>query len=133
MATSAAHQKGLWWHEQKKDGWETHEIDNTVSDVSQTHALCLADINGDKLPDLVTGKRYWAHGPTGDVDPAKPAVIVWFELGRQNGTADFKAHRVDEDSGIGTQFTVADVNGDGLLDIATANKKGARILEQQKP
>jgi len=133
VATSAAHQKGLWWHEQKKDGWQTHEIDNSVSDVSQTHALCLADINGDKLPDLVTGKRYWAHGPTGDIEPDKPAVIVWFELVRKDGTADFKAHRVDEDSGIGTQFTVADVNGDGLLDIASANKKGARVLIQQKP
>ncbi len=70
--------------------------------------------------------------PPATSNPGKPAVVVWFELGRQNGTADFKAHRVDEDSGIGTQFTVADINGDGLLDIASANKKGARWFQQQQ-
>ena len=38
----------------------------TISDsFSQTHSLCLADINGDGLPDFVTGKRWWAHGPSG--------------------------------------------------------------------
>ena len=47
------------------DGWQTHTIDKNIS---QTHSLSLVDINGDKLPDFVTGKRYWAHGPTGDVE-----------------------------------------------------------------
>jgi FG-GAP-like repeat len=130
VATSSAHQVGIWWHEQKKDGWQTHEIDKSFS---QSHALCLADMNGDKLPDLVTGKRWWAHGPTGDVDPNAPAVVFWFELVRKDGTAEFKAHRIDDDSGIGTQFEVADINGDSLLDVVTVNKKGARVFEQQKP
>ena len=31
---------------------------------------------------------------------------------------------IDNDSGIGTQFAVADVNGDKLPDIVIANKKG---------
>ncbi len=44
----------------------------------------------------------------------------------------WKAHRIDDDSGIGTQFQVTDVDGDGLLDVVTANKKGARIFQQQK-
>ena len=32
--------------------------------------------------------------------------------------------------GIGTQFVVTDINGDGLLDIVTANKKGVFLIEQ---
>ena len=31
--------------------------------------LNIADWDGDGLPDIVTGKRFWAHGPTGDAAP----------------------------------------------------------------
>ncbi len=129
VLSSSAHGVGIWWHEQTKDGWQTHEIDKSFS---QTHSLCLADINGDKLPDFVTGKRYWAHGPGGDVDPAKPAVMYWFELSRKDGKPVWTPHQFDDDSGVGTQFEVADVNGDGLLDVVTGNKKGANYFEQQR-
>jgi len=37
---------------------------------------------------------------------------------------------IDDASGVGTQFQVADVNGDGLPDIAIANKKGIFYFEQ---
>ena len=50
--------------------------------ISQLHAMDLVDINGDGLKDIVTGKRFWAHGPTGDVEPDAPAVVYWFELRR---------------------------------------------------
>ncbi|MEX0586564.1 MAG: VCBS repeat-containing protein [Pirellulales bacterium] len=134
VLSSSAHQVGIWWHEQSKgdDGkprWKTHEIARSFS---QTHSMCLADINGDGLPDFVTGKRWWAHGPSGDVDPNAPAVMFWFELGREAGTAKWTPHQFDDDSGVGTQFEVVDVNGDGLLDVVTANKKGVRWFQQQK-
>ncbi|HEY2840416.1 MAG TPA: VCBS repeat-containing protein [Pirellulales bacterium] len=127
VLTSAAHQLGIWWHEQTPDGWKTHLIDKSFS---QTHSLVLADINGDGLPDFVTGKRYWAHGPNGDVDPGAPAVIYWFELSRKDGKPVWTPHAVDNDSGVGTQFEVADVDGDGLLDIVTSNKKGVHYFHQ---
>ncbi len=129
VLTSAAHNIGIWWYEQTKEGWTQHEIDNSFS---QSHALCLADINRDGLPDFVTGKRWWAHGPGGDPNPGDPAVVVWFELSRKDGKPQWKAHRIDDDSGVGTQFEVADVDRDGLLDVVTVNKKGARWFQQQK-
>jgi hypothetical protein len=62
----------------------------------------------------------------------QPAVIVWFELSRTDGKVEWIAHQVDHDSGIGTQFQVADVDGDGLLDIVTSNKKGVFCLRQKR-
>ncbi len=85
VLTSSAHGIGIWWHEQTTDGWKTHEIDKSFS---QTHSLCLADINGDKLPDFVTGKRWWAHGPGGDVDPdaaGRDVLVRTGPQGRQTG------------------------------------------------
>ncbi|MBI4601372.1 MAG: VCBS repeat-containing protein [Planctomycetes bacterium] len=130
---SSAHAHGIWWYEQSKgaDGspqWQQHEIDKSYS---QTHALVAADINKDGLPDFVTGKRFWAHGPKGDPDSDKPAVLHWYELQRKDGKPAWTRHTVDGDSGVGTQFEVADVNMDGLLDVAISNKKGVFLLEQK--
>lgn len=125
--SAAAHQLGIWWHEQTQTGWQTREISNYCS---QTHAVCLADINGDGMPDIVTGKRWWAHGPNGDVNPGDPAVMVWFEFSRRDGKPQWIPHQFDHDSGVGTQFEVADVNADGLLDVVTSNKKGVYYFEQ---
>jgi hypothetical protein len=129
VLTSSAHNFGIWWHEQVgPNRWTTHLIDDSFS---QTHGLCLADINGDGLMDFVTGKRWWAHGgkdPGGD----QPAVFFWFELQREQGRPRWIAHQFDHDSGPGTQFEVVDVNGDGLLDVAASNKKGVHYFQQQR-
>jgi hypothetical protein len=132
VITSSAHEIGIWWHRQTRgpDGprFERRLIDDSFS---QSHALVLADLNGDGVLELVSGKRFWAHGPTGDVNPSDPAVLCWYELHRAGGEVTWTRHLIDDDSGVGTQFVVADVNGDGRLDIVTANKKGVFYFEQQ--
>ncbi|MCI0641873.1 MAG: VCBS repeat-containing protein [Gemmataceae bacterium] len=98
---------------------------------SQTHALHFVDINGDGQKDLVTGRRWWAHGPKGDAGPNDPAYIYWFEAKKnKEGYTTFIPHEVDDDSGIGTQFAVEDINGDGIPDIIISNKRGVFILQQ---
>ncbi|MEP6756985.1 MAG: VCBS repeat-containing protein, partial [Chthonomonadales bacterium] len=133
IVSSSSHNIGIWWHEQKKGAngmeFERHLIDDSFS---QSHSLVMADINKDGAMDFVTGKRFWAHGPTGDVNPSDPAVIYWYELKRKAGTVEFIRHQVDNDSGVGTQFQVIDVNKDGLLDIVTANKKGVFVFLQER-
>jgi hypothetical protein len=42
----------------------------------------------------------------------------------------FTPHLIDEQSGVGTQVVAGDVNGDELVDIVTANKKGAFVFLQ---
>lgn len=126
VLTTSAHAFGMWWHEQTDEGFTRHEISR---EFSQTHSLVMTDFNGDGLPDFVTGKRWWAHGghdPGGD----EPAVVYWFELVRKDGKASWIPHMIDHDSGVGTQFEVADINGDGHDDVVMANKKGVFYLER---
>jgi hypothetical protein len=134
IISSSAHNYGIWWHQQLgRQGGEPRFVRHDLFKklVSQTHALHCVDINGDGLKDLVTGKRWWAHGPRGDADPNAPAKLYWFEARKtKSGLVQFLPHEIDGDSGIGTQFVVADFNGDKLPDIVVANKKGVFVFEQ---
>ena len=133
ILSSSAHRYGIWADLQRGDKSEPAFHRDTLFPklVSQTHALHCVDINGDGLKDLVTGKRWWAHGPHGDADPNLPAKLYWFEAKKSSdGLIRFVPHEIDEDSGMGTQFTVTDVNGDKLLDVVTSNKKGVFLFEQ---
>ena len=97
--------------------------------LGQMHALVLGQQAADGRPILYTGKRYWAHGPKGDANPqAAPLVIGLTWAKDAAGAIAFTPRVLDEDSGIGTQFVVADLNGDGRAEIVTANKKGVHIL-----
>jgi len=134
------HGFGLGWFEQRADGGFTeHRIMGATPEenaqgmkFSQLHALRLADINGDGLADIVTGKRRWAHGSKGDVEPNEPPVLCWFELRRDGrGGAEYVAHQIDDDSGVGTQVTVGDLNQDGKPDVIVANKRGVFTFTQE--
>jgi hypothetical protein len=132
IISASAHQKGIWWHAQTpgKAGseFQQHVI---YDDFSETHAVNYVDINGDGKKDIVTGKRHWAHGPDGDVDPNAPSLLVWIEIVTRPGAApQFVRHEIDNDSGIGTQFAVADINRDGRPDVIIANKNGVFTFEQ---
>jgi HEAT repeat protein len=128
VVSSGAHRYGLWWYEQTEGGWIPHEIDHGIS---QLHALHVADINGDGLPDLVTGKRFWAHRE-GDDGIDDPAVLCWFEMKREGGKPSWVRHDIDFASGVGLHFQILDLNGDGLLDIVTSNKKGVYVFLQER-
>jgi len=142
-----AHGFGLAWYEQlpqKDDKGEIQFKQHLILDpkgqpneygvaFSQLHAVALADIDGDGLLDIVTGKRFWAHGKNGP-DPRSndPAVLYWFKLVRgKNHTANFIPYLIDNNSGVGTEVVVGDVNGDGLPDIVVGNKKGTFVFTQQ--
>lgn len=131
-----AHGYGLSWFEQTRNGGQIgfveHVIQRSMVDpndpeqFSQPHALCLADVDLDGRMDFVTGKRFWAHN---GLDPGArdPAVLTWFRAtGLPSGR--FAAVRVAQDVGVGVQVLAADLDSDGDVDHAVANKKGIVVL-----
>lgn len=136
VISSSAHKFGIWWHKQRpaeKGGNPTFQkMDLFPKLVSETHAAHFKDIDGDGRPDLVTGKRWWSHGKA---EPGSdgPAAIYWLKNTKgPDGITTFTPMTIDTDSGIGTQFEVADINGDGLLDVISSNKKGVRVIIQER-
>jgi hypothetical protein len=128
LVSASAHKYGIWWHEKLNDSsWNHHLIFNGFS---QSHGLAMADINGDGHPDLVTGKRFYAHNGE-DPGAHDPAVLYWFEY-LPGTTRRWIPHVIDSDSGVGLQVLVQDMNGDQLPDILVANKKGVFFFEQTR-
>lgn len=141
-----AHGYGLAWYEQVRDkdkniSFKQHLILNKDAtpnrygvSFTQLHAMALVDIDGDGLKDIVTGKRFWAHGKNGP-DPESdghPAVLYWFKLVRSgHGQADFVPYKVDDDSGVGTQVVADYITDKKHPDILVGNKKGLFVFEHQ--
>jgi hypothetical protein len=138
-----AHGWGLSWFEQTRDakdgisftehrmmGKREEEAKFGVA-FSQPHALTVGDLDGDGLLDVVTGKRRWAHGPTGDVEPMATPVNYAFLLRRDPkapGGATFVPKLIDDASALGTQVVATDVNGDKVPDVLTASKLGTFVF-----
>jgi hypothetical protein len=100
---------------------------------SQPHAFLVADIDGDGVKDIVTGKSFYAHPPgMGDPDADGTPVFYVFRLVRGPAHAvSWEPHLVDSEVGLGRQFTSGDLNGDGKVDIAVASKHGVFLFFQQ--
>ena len=139
ITSIAAHGYGLSWFEQYREGGQVkfreHSIMNKEAKenrygvhFSQLHAIDLVDMDGDGLKDIVTGKRFWAHGPSGDPEPNAAPVVYWFQLkvGKDH-SVDFVPHLVDDNSGTGTEIKAQDINGDGLPEIVVGNKHGVYV------
>jgi hypothetical protein len=136
------HRYGLVWWEQVREGGSINFVQHLIMGsqpaegasgiaFSQPHAIALHDMNGDGLPDIVTGKRFWAHGPSGDVEPNAPAVLYWFQLVRkpENKQVEYVPHLIDDDSGVGMQIAVGQFGGDSKRsDLAVSNKKGTFVF-----
>ena len=132
---SAAHNVGIWWFENLGGAEPEFKYHLISEQVTQTHALHFVDLDGDGDRELVTGKRWWAHGPKGDVRPDEDPVVIWFDITRQKGQAPkFTPHVIPESSGsgVGTQFTIADLDGNKTPDIILSNKKGVNVLLQMR-
>lgn len=148
ILTGMGHDYGVCWFEQNADGtWTQRVIDNTWS---QAHAPLLADLNGDGQPDLIAGKRYFAHNGS-DPGEREPMGLYWYEFrrpaappagaaagGRGAPGVVWTRHIIDYGGrmGGGMQTAVGDMDADGDLDVVSGGKAGlflAENLTRSKP
>jgi hypothetical protein len=135
-----AHGWGLAWFEQKKVNgaisFERHMIMDDFSAPADgvafaaLHALTLADVDGDGLLDIITGKRWWGHfgeNPT-DPDATGAPVLYWFRLVRSGGQVHYVPELINNNSGVGTDMIAADLNKDGLADVMTSTRRGTMVF-----
>ena len=146
-----AHGPGLAWFEQQRDAagsstWKRHlimgdpgvppgergdweEDDKSVA-FTELHALALADLDGDGMPCIVTGKRWWSHGYIYDENQIdNPPVLYRFKLDRRSkDSVRWIPALIHNASGVGTQILAKDVNKDGKVEIITCARKGTFIF-----
>jgi Domain of Unknown Function (DUF1080) len=139
-----AHGWGLAWFEQKRDAqgnisFVKHMVMDDFStknagDVtfSELHGSGVADVNGDGIPDFITGKRWYSHLDSGiDPDTLGSPVLYWYETVRDSnapGGARLVPHLIDNRSGIGNTVVGVDLNHDGAIDIVTSTRFGTSIF-----
>jgi Domain of Unknown Function (DUF1080)/FG-GAP-like repeat/FG-GAP repeat len=139
-----AHGFGLGWYEQKRDpagkiSFVEHVIMHDFASrnaggvtFTELHALTIADIDGDGIADIVTGKRHWAHLDSySDPDAQGAPVLYWYRTVRNSkapGGAEFVPELIHNRSGVGSMIQVADLNKDGAIDIMAATNRGGHIF-----
>jgi hypothetical protein len=126
LIVGQAHPYGLDWWEQREDAsgareWIKHPIDPFNS---QYHDLQWMDLDGDGQCELVSGKRYRAHCGH-DPGSGDDVGIYYFKW---NGES-FSKQVIDygppgTGKGCGIHFAVADLTGDGRLDLVAPGKDG---------
>lgn len=147
------HDYGLHWLRQGRDGdgkrtWTRGDIDTSFS---QVHALVLADLDGDGDPEIVTGKRVYAH----EVEPGAteaPCIysfrydaatsrwnkrVIYEGQPAANAPGTAKARQALEDFprgsvGTGLQIDARDMDGDGDIDLVCPGKTGLYMLENRR-
>ena len=138
----SSHAYGLAWLQQVMDAsgkrtFKTHWID---TEYSQFHTLALGDLTGDGKPDLVTGKRLFAHHGS-DIGAGEPLYAFWYDIRKGN----FERHILSFNHlphypgeminpapnyvvSVGMKLNIADIDRDGRNDVIIAGKGGLYVF-----
>ncbi|OYP36591.1 PVC-type heme-binding CxxCH protein [Rhodopirellula sp. MGV] len=139
VSAQNAHGYGLAWFENRSaDAADPVFVKRTIMNddaspnpyglaISQLHAVDLADIDGDGISDIVTGKRFWAHGGN-DPGAQELPLLYWFRTVRTTHGVDFVPMLIDRRVGVGTQLVTDDIDGNGHPDIIVGNKLGTYVV-----
>ena len=149
VTAQQGHGFGLAWFEQKRDAagnisfarrwimdnWLDHNAGGVT--FTELHATGCADMDGDGVPDIVTGKRQFSHLDTWvDPDPWGTPVLYVYKTVRDSsapGGARFEPKLVHNFSGVGAHIDLRDMNNDGKPDIETSGPYGTYVFINKTP
>ena len=144
------HDFGLHWLRQSTDAdgnrkWSQERIDMSFS---QVHTLHLADLDGNGQPEVVTGKRIYAHETEPGATDAPCVYSFAFDRSQSRwvkeviyeGTPAKDAPKEAKDrwalddfergsAGTGLQMDAQDMDGDGDIDLVCPGKSGLYWFE----
>ena len=144
------HDFGLFWLRQSTgtDGTRTWSKDRVDMSFSQAHTLHLADLDGDGQPEIVTGKRVYAHETEPGATEAPCIYSFQFDRSKsrwvkeiiyegkpaQNAPRNAKDRWALKDfergsAGTGLQMDARDMDGDGDIDLICPGKSGLYWFE----
>lgn len=135
IIAGCGHGFGLWWYEQKVIADGTREFIRHDIELagSQYHDMQMFDIDKDGEVELITGARYFAHNGNdpGEHNPIGTYIFKMkkFPSGQvvfDRTTLDYGT--ADSASGVGIYFWLADLNGNGRMDIVAPGKEGLYIF-----
>jgi hypothetical protein len=140
IAAELAHNYGVAWYEQTTPGtFVKHKITGSPQEAgvtgvvfSQPHALEVADMDGDGMKDVVTGKMRFAHPDGyGDPDLQGDPVNYVFQFKHAtppaSGMVTITTKPIDTSNakaGVGRQIAVGHINTDGIMDVCVSSKLG---------
>lgn len=149
VSAEGAHHYSIAWYEQvTPTQFRKHRIMGTESAAdkqkygvgfTEPHALNVADMDGDGVPDIISGKMRFAH-PIDERDPdplGAPELWVWktkrntkppYDDGQATSMTYLEPHMVDNEAGVGRQFSVGHANDDGIMDICVGTKVGLFVF-----
>jgi predicted dienelactone hydrolase len=109
--------------------WTWRAIDTSWA---QPHSIFLADLDGDKKPELVAGKRYMGHEGK---DPGEYDLLCAYYYKFDPKIKTWSRHEIyfNHRAAFGLDPRAVDIDNDGDLDLVAADRSSLVLLENRRP
>lgn len=108
-----------WWENPGKRGtdWKRHNVGETIRFADRVE---IADINGDRKPDVIVTEERWPE--------PEDVHVFWFEQPGVPEKSGWIRHTIAVQNTT-NNLDIADMDGDGDIDIITAEHRGTKKLQ----